>query len=104
MRVYASQVHGTITLVPTGRELGVRVAFDPVQPTGAAAPEAIVVVVTRGHDVAHLKGSAATQQAGGTAMAAALPGAVAAGDVVGVRVLVADKPVFEARWQAPAAR
>jgi len=104
MRVDASQVRGTITLVPTGRELGVRFDFDPVQPTGAVVPEAIDVVVTRGHDVAHLKGSAATQQAGLTGMAAALPGAVAAGDVVGVRVMVADTPVFEARWQAPAAR
>jgi hypothetical protein len=104
MRVDASQVRGTITLVPTGRELGVRFDFDPVQPAGAAMPEAIDVVVTRGHDVAHLKGSAAMQQAGGTAMTAALPGAVAAGDVVGVRVMVADTPVFETRWQAPAAR
>jgi hypothetical protein len=104
IRVDDSQVRGTITLVPTGRELGVRFDFDPVQPVGVVSPEAIDVIVTRGHDVAHLKGLDASRQAGSAALVATLPGALAAGEAVDVRVIVLGRPVFEARWQGAAAR
>jgi hypothetical protein len=104
MRVDASQVRGTITLVPTGQHLDVRFDFDPAQPAGAAAPEAIDVVVTRGKQVAHLTGIAATQQERDDAMAAAIPGVVAAGEAVEVRVLASGVPVFTGRWQASSSR
>ena len=104
LRVDASEVHGTITLVPTGQDLGVRFDFDPAQPAGAAAPAAIDVVVTRGKQVAHLTGIAATQQGRGGAMAAAIPGAVTAGEAVEVRVLASGVPVFMGRWQASSPR
>jgi len=103
LRVDSSQVRGTVTLVPTRRELGVRFDFDPVQPAGTVAPEAIEVVVTRGKQVAHLTGIAATQQGRG-AMAAAIPGAVAAGEAVEVRILASGAPVFTGRWQASSSR
>jgi hypothetical protein len=104
LRVDSSHVRGMVTLAPTAQQLGVRFDFDAAQPSGAAAPEAIDVVVTRGDRVAHLRGFAAAQQASGTALAAEMPGAVAAGETVEVRVIASGVPVFEARWRAPAIR
>lgn len=104
LRVDSSQVRGTVTLAPAAQALSVRFDFDAAQPAGAVAPQAIDVVVTRGKDVAHLQGLAAMQQEGGRAIAAVMPGAVAAGETVDVRVAASGVPVFAGRWQAPAAR
>jgi hypothetical protein len=100
LRVNASQVRGTVTFAPSAGELRVRFDFDATQPSGAAGPGAIDVVVVRGHDQAHLQMLAATQQT----LAATLPGAVVAGEAVDVRVVASGLPVYEGRWQVPAAR
>jgi hypothetical protein len=66
-------------------------------------PEAIDVVVIRGREEIQLQKIAAAQQAGGTAYEATLAGRVAAGEVVNVRVLASEVPVYEGRWQASSA-
>ena len=100
LRVDSSQVRGTVTLAPSPGELRVRFDFDESQPAGAAVPAAIDVVVVRGHGQAHLHKLAATQQT----IAVTMPGAVVAGEAVDVRVVASGLPVYEGRWQVPAAR
>jgi hypothetical protein len=100
LRVDATRVRGTVTLTPSAGELRVRFDFDPSQPQSAVPPEAIDVVVIRGREEIQLQKIAAAQQVGGTAYEAALTGRVAAGEVVNVRVLASEVPVYEGRWQA----
>ncbi len=103
LRVDATRVRGMVTLTPSTGELRVRFDLDPSQPQSAVPPEAIDVVVIRGSEKVQLKKIAAAQQAGGTAYEATLAGRVAAGEVVNVRVLASEVPVYEGRWQASSA-
>ena len=103
LRVDATRVRGTVTLTPSTGELRVRFDLDPSQPQSAVPPEAIDVVVIRGREEIQLQKIAAAQQAGGTAYEATLAGRVAAGEVVNVRVLASEVPVYEGRWQASSA-
>ena len=103
LRVDATRVRGTVTLTPSAGELRVRFDLDPSQPQSAVPPEAIDVVVIRGREEIQLQKIAAAQQAGGTAYEATLAGRVAAGEVVNVRVLASEVPVYEGRWQASSA-
>lgn len=100
LRIDSALVRGTVTLAPLAGELRVRFDFDAMQPAGAATPDAIDVVVVRGVEKAQLRKLDATQQT----MAVTMPGAVAAGEAVDVRVVASGVPVYEGRWQAPAAR
>jgi len=100
LRVDATRVRGTVTLTPSTSELRVRFDLDPSQPQSAVPPEAIDVVVIRGMEEIQLQKIAAAQQVGGTAYEATLAGRVAAGEVVNVRVLASEVPVYEGRWQA----
>jgi hypothetical protein len=93
LRVDATRVRGTVTLTPSTGELRVRFDLDPSQPQSAVPPEAIDVVVIRGREEIQLQKIAAAQQAG----------RVAAGEVVNVRVLASEVPVYEGRWQASSA-
>ena len=103
LRVDATRVRGTVTLTPSTSELRVRFDLDPSQPQSAVPPEAIDVVVIRGMEEIQLQKIAAAQQVGGTAYEATLAGRVAAGEVVNVRVLASEVPVYEGRWQASSA-
>jgi hypothetical protein len=103
LRVDATRVRGTVTLTPSAGQLRVRFDLDPDQPQGAVPPEAIDVVVIRGREEIQLQKIAAAQQAGATAYEATLAGRVAAGEVVNVRVLASEVPVYEGRWQASSA-
>jgi hypothetical protein len=104
LRVDLPELRGTLSFQPSAGELLVQFKPDAVPPAGAHSPGSIEVVVARGEHEVHLKGFAAPQQAeGAPGFAVTLPGPVAAGEVVAVRILASGVLVHEDQWRAPAA-
>jgi len=102
LRVDATQVRGTLRMTPTVGGLAVRFVLDPAQPPSAVRPGQLEVIVTRGTVATRLRETTAAQQSAPATLGADLPGALAPGEVVDVRVQAAGIPIFAGRWQAPA--